>query len=326
MNRVAVPLTLAREDARPRGGRPVTLSGPTMGVAWTLKALAPPDVSQAALGAAVQGAVDAVVAQMSDWEPQSDLSRFNRAPAGTWVAAPDGLLAVLQAALELAEATDGAFDPTIGRLVELWGFGPAGAIQTRPTPAALSAARAGWRDLRVEHGRLLQPGGLSLDLSGIAKGYGVDRAAQAVAALGVRDFLIEIGGELRGSGVKGDGEPWWVQIEAPPGAGHAPIVVALHGLSIATSGDWRRSFAVDGRRYSHTLDPRTRQPVPETMAAVTVLHPDCIQADALCTALAVLGPDAPDFARRHGVAALIIRRAEGGFEEHVSEAFAAMLA
>jgi thiamine biosynthesis lipoprotein len=325
VTRVAVPLTLTRQGARPLGGRPVTLSGPTMGVAWTLKALAPAGVSEAALRGAVQGAADAVVTQMSDWEPDSDLSRFNRAPAGAWVPAPDGLLRVVRAGLELAEASGGAFDPTMGGVVGLWGFGPAGPVGRPPSKEALDAVRAGWRELRIEDGRLLQPGGLSLDLSGIAKGFGVDQAARAVEALGVRDYLIEIGGELRGAGVKGDGEPWWVEIEAPPGSAHPPVLAALHGLSIATSGDWRRSFSADGRRYSHTLDPRTRRPVPETLAAVTVLHEECLQADALCTALAVLGPDAPDFARRHDIAALIVQRRDGGFEEHVSEAFEAML-
>jgi thiamine biosynthesis lipoprotein len=325
MTRVAVPLALTREAARPRGGRMVTLSGPTMGVAWTLKALAPDGLADATLRGAVQAVVDAVVAQMSDWEPHSDLSRFNRAPAGEWVRLPDDLLRVLSIGLKLAEESGGAFDPTIGGLVELWGFGPAGAVERPPSHEALAAVRAGWRELRLDGGRAFQPGGLSLDLSGIAQGFGVDRAARAVESLGVRDYLIEIGGELRGAGVKGDGEPWWVEIETPPGAALAPVVVALHGLSIATSGDWRRGFEADGRRYSHTLDPRTRAPVPEEVASVSVLHPDCVQADALCTALAVLGCDAPAFAQRHGVAALIVLRRDGGFAEHVSEAFAALL-
>jgi len=326
VTRVAVPLALSRHDARPRGGRAATLSGPTMGVAWTLKALAPENVSDADLRAAIQGAADKVVAQMSDWEPESDLSRFNRAAAGSWVALPDDLLHVLAAGLELAVESGGAFDPTMGEVVRLWGFGPAGLVDRPPSDEALATVRAGWAEVVVDQGRMLQPGGLSLDFSGIAKGFGVDRAAAAVEALGVRDYLIEIGGELRGAGVKGDGEPWWVQVEAPPGSDLTPVVVALHGLSIATSGDWRRAFTADGRRYSHTLDPRTRKPVPETLAAVTVLHPECVQADALCTALAVLGPDAADFARRHDIAALIVRRGEaGGFEEHMSPAFAALL-
>ncbi len=326
MTRVAVPLELGRQGARPRGGRAVTLGGPTMGVAWTLKTLAPDEVSDAALRGMVQAAVDRVVAQMSDWESESDLSRFNRAPAGAWVRLPDDLLEVLRVGLELAQASAGAFDPTMGRVTGLWGFGPAGAVDAAPSDEALAAVRAGWGEVRVDEGRMLQPGGLWLDFSGIAKGYGVDRAAAAVESLGVRDYLIEIGGELRGAGVKGDGEPWWVEVESPPGARLAPLTVALHGLSVATSGDWRRGFEADGRRYSHTLDPRTRRPVPEALAAVTVLHADCVHADALCTALAVLGADAAEFARRHDIAARIVRRGPEGFEEHISPALEAMLA
>lgn len=328
MRRVAVPLGLTPASARPREGRTVRLSGPTMGVSWTLNAHAPAAVSEAALTDAVQAACNLVVAQMSSWEPGSDLSLFNGAPAGSWIALPPEMATVVRAGLELAEATGGAFDPTLGALVDLWGFGAAGAVDRPPQAEALAAARAGWRSLQMDdRGRLLQPGGVRLDLSGIAKGYGVDLAAQAVQALGVRDFLIEIGGELRGSGVKGDGEPWWVEIERPPGAElpEPPVLVALHGLSIATSGDWRRAFTADGRRYSHTLSPVARAPVAGGLAAVSVLHRQCMQADALATALMVLGPEAAAFAEERGVAALLVRRTEEGFEEQISPAFARLL-
>jgi thiamine biosynthesis lipoprotein len=325
--RIAVPHTITSDTARPAGGREVRLSGPTMGVQWTLRALAPDGVVDAEMRGAVQAAADAVVAQMSDWEPESDLSRFNRARAGSWVQAPADLVDVVQAGVFLATVSEGAFDPTIGALTELWGFGPAGPVAEPPDRAAVTAACAGWRGLQVDvaGGRLFQPGGLRLDLSGIAKGFGVDRASAALSALGVRDHLIEIGGELRGEGVKGSGEPWWVDVEPPPGAQIEPLRIAAHGLSVATSGDWRRGFEAGGRRYSHTLDPRTRTPVDETLAAVTVVHRDCMQADALCTALTVLGDEAAAFARRHEVAALIVRRTEAGFADEVTPALAALL-
>lgn len=328
MRRVAIPLDLTPEAARPREGRAVSLSGPTMGVAWTLKACAPAGLSDAAVAAAVQGACDRVVAQMSQWEPGSDLTRFNRAQAGSWTDLPPDFATVMEAALELARTSDGAFDPTLGDLVDLWGFGPAGPAATIPDPTALRAARAGWADLRLDAGRLFQPGGVALDLSGVAKGYGVDLAAAALRGLGVRDFLLEIGGELRGEGVKGDGEPWWVEVERPPDADLAepPVLVALHGLSVATSGDWRRAFVSDGRRYAHTLDPATRAPLPADVAAATVVHRDCLHADALCTALLVLGSRAEAFAREHDVAALILRRAAGGYEEVLTPAFERLLA
>jgi len=328
MRRVAVPLGLTPQGARPREGRRLSLSGPTMGVRWTLEAHAPDAVDAAVAAEAVQAACDRVVAQMSSWEPGSDLSLYNRAPAGSWVALPPELSVVVHAALELAQESGGAFDPTLGTLVDLWGFGPAGAVQRPPGPDAREAARVGWRSLRFDgRGRLFQPGGLALDLSGIAKGYGVDLAAATLLGLGVRDFLIEIGGELRGAGVKGDGEPWWVEIERPPGADLAepPVLVALHGLSIATSGDWRRGFTADGHRYSHTLNPAARAPVEGDLAAVTVLHRECMQADGLATALTVLGPEAQAFAEARGIAALLVRRMGGGFEEWLSPAFARLL-
>jgi Membrane-associated lipoprotein involved in thiamine biosynthesis len=327
MRRVAVPLGLTPESARPREGRLVRLSGPTMGVAWTLTARLPAEVSDAAARAAVQDACDRVVAQMSTWEPDSDLCRFNRAPAGGWAEIPPEFATVMRAALELAAASDGAFDPTVGRLVDLWGFGPPGAVDAPPPAAALAGARADWRALRLEGGRLFQPGGVCLDFSGIAKGYGVDLAFEALQGLGVRDILLEIGGELRGGGVKGDGEPWWVEIERPPGADlpEPPVLVALHGLSVATSGDWRRSFTVEDRKYSHTLDPTSGGPVPEEMAAVSVLHASCMHADALCTALMVLGARAEAFAEAHGIAALIVRRTPGGWSETVTPALARLL-
>lgn len=330
MRRVAVPLSLTAEAARPRDGRLVSLGGLTMGVTWSLRAWAPRELRDAVLTAAVQAACDTVVAQMSTWEPDSDVSRYNAAAPASWVMAPAHLLAVLGAAVDVARLSDGAFDPTVGSLVDLWGFGPAGPVTTEPAAASLRAASLGWRDINIDtdRGAILQPGGLRLDLSGIAKGFGVDLAAEELEGLGVRDYLLEIGGELRGGGVKGDGEPWWVEIEPPPEGELAdpPILVALHGLSIATSGDWRRTWAVGGMRYSHTLDPATRAPVDGSVAAVSVLHRNCMWADALCTALTVLGPTAGEvFATRHDIAAHIVSRRSDRLCEWVSPGLARLL-
>ena len=327
MRRVAVPLTMTPETASRREGRAVALEGPTMGVSWRLLASAPSALSDAALAQSVQAACNTVVAQMSTWAPDSDLCRFNRAPAGSWVDLPPQFLAVISAAIETARLSDGAFDPTVGAVVDLWGFGPSGAVAALPEPDRLGAAEVGWRGLRLDGDRLYQPGGLHLDVSGIAKGYGVDFAAERLRALGLRDFLLEIGGELRGEGVKRDGQPWWVEIEPPPGAALAEpsVLVALHGLSIATSGDWRRTFEAGGRRYSHTIDPRTRHPAETPFAAVTVLHPECMRADALCTALMVLGADAEAFAKAHDIAALFVVRDGGTCREILTPALREMI-
>lgn len=329
MRRIALPTALAAAAVHLREARPTALSGPTMGVRWSLRCLAPEGLADAEITAAVQGAANRVVAQMSPWEPHSDISRFNGALAGAWVAAPAEFRAVLAAALDWAARTGGAFDPTVGEVVDLWGFGPPGAVAAPPSNPALARARIDWRAIEIDQtgGRLRQPGGLRLDLSGIAKGFGVDLAAQALEALAVKDFLIEIGGELRGAGVKENGEPWWVEIERPSDAAlpEPSILVGLHGLSIATSGDWRRTFSAGGRRYGHVIDPHARAPTDGAIASVSVLHAECMHADALCTALMALGPDAQAFAQENDVAACFLMRGAEGPYEVVSPALQRLL-
>lgn len=309
--RIAVPLDLSPEAARPPGGVLASFGGPTMGVAWTVKAAVPEGFDTDGVQAQVQGLLNRVVGQMSTWEPASDISRFNALPAGGWIDMPAAFAHVLTRSLHWAELSGGAFDPTAGRLVDLWGFGPAGAVATPPSKPDLDEAlnACGWDRLAVDGTRAYQPGGLSLDFSGIAKGFAVDEASRALTQLGLPHHLVEIGGELRGQGVKPDGQPWWADIEAPPETPlpGGPIRVALHGLSIATSGDYRRSFTHAGRRYAHTLDPRTGAPVLHGLRAVTVLDRTCIDADVLCTVLGVLGPvEGPAFAQAHGLAAYFL--------------------
>jgi FAD:protein FMN transferase len=336
MNRVLVPTALA--PPAPPCAAPVRhLRGETMGTSWCVRYAADAACGPERLLAGIEARLERVTAQMSPWRAGSDLCCFNRLPAGASLVLPEAFRVVLAGALATAEATDGAFDPTIGPLVDLWGFGPVPAAGEGPPPpdrVAAARARIGWRRLDFDpaSGRACQPDGLGLDLCGIAKGYAVDLVAEGLEAEGVGSYLVEIGGELRGRGVKPDGSPWWVGLERPEGeaAGDdAPrFVVALHGLAVATSGDYRRGFRHGGRSYGHTLDPRTGWPIPERIASVTVLHPRCMQADALATALSVLGlPAGLDHARRHGIAALFLARrgAGGGFEEHLSPALEAML-
>ncbi|PZR32558.1 FAD:protein FMN transferase [Caulobacter segnis] len=329
MPRVLVP-ALTTPPARPVGGSVRAFGGATMGTTWSAKAVLPATVDLPALEAMVQRALDAVVTQMSPWAPLSDLSRYNRAPAGGWIRLPEATLTVLRRAIEVAEASDGAFDPTLGALTDLWGFGPrpfSGAPPERDAVAALREA-GGWKRLTLDGEALFQPGGLRLDLNGIAKGFGVDQAAAALDKAGVKSYLVEVGGELRGTGAKPDGQPWWVELERPPSANDAEkTVVALHDLAIATSGDYRRFFDHEGRRYAHTLDPATGAPVTHATVSVTVLAKDCMSADAWATALTVMAPDAAlAFAAKHDLAALIVSRAaSGGLEERLSPALRAML-
>jgi len=323
--RVLLPATLDRAPP-PLGGRVHGFTGRTMGTTWSVRLVAGARLAREPVSRAIQGALDEVVAQMSTWEPGSTLSRFNRAEAGTWHALPAEFHEVLACARDVAERSDGAFDPTAGALVDAWGFGPAPRGELpRAARLAQARARAGWRRLDLDPARraLLQPGRLALDLSAIAKGFGVDLVARRLHALGLESHLVEVGGELRGSGVKPDGRPWWVQLEHPDAeAGGAPVLLALHGLSVATSGDYRRWFEHAGTRYSHTIDPRDGLPIRHGLAAVTVIHAGCMQADAWSTALNVLGPvDGPALAGRLGLAARFVVRRGAGFEERTSAAF-----
>jgi thiamine biosynthesis lipoprotein len=329
MPRVLVP-ALTTPPARPVGGSVRAFGGVTMGTTWSAKAVLPATVDLPALAAMVQRALDTVVAQMSPWEPLSDLCRYNRAQAGSWITLPTATISVLRRAIEVAETSDGAFDPTLGALTDLWGFGPRPFSGAPPEVDAVAALReaGGWKRLTLDGEALFQPGGLRLDLNGIAKGFGVDQAAAALDRAGVKSYLVEVGGELRGTGAKPDGQPWWVELERPPSANDAEkTVVALHGLSVATSGDYRRFFDHEGRRYAHTLDPATGAPVTHETVSVTVLAEDCTSADAWATALTVMAPDAAmAFSAQHDLAALIVSRgASGGLEERLSPALRTML-
>ncbi|UYY58138.1 FAD:protein FMN transferase [Sphingomonas sp. S2-65] len=294
-----------------------------MGTTWSVQVVRPvtsPEVRQPQLAlsdaeilAEIEGVLARVVAEMSHWEPGSDLSRFNRSDLGRWQPLPPGFAEVLAAALKVAEASDGAFDPAMGRLVDLWGFGPARPRDGVPSEAALNQALAASGRRHVEQdglrARRLAPA--TLDFSGIAKGYAVDAVAERLRGLGLADFLVEIGGELRGEGIKPDGQPWWVDLEPAPGVAAAPIRVALHGLSIATSGDYRRRFRHGAREYAHTLDPRSGRPLENRVASLTVLHPSCMLADAWATALTVLGTEGMAAAEREGLAVHMAVRGSG---------------
>jgi FAD:protein FMN transferase len=323
--RIAVPqgLSPAAFKRRQAGAPVISCAGETMGTSWSVQVVGAPE----GIALAIQAELDRVVAEMSHWDPASALSRFNRSEPGRWQPLPPGFATVLAAALDVAERSGGAFDPAMGVLVDLWGFGPPGPRQGLPGDAEVEAARAvsGRAHIELEDRRARRAAPATLDFSGIAKGHGVDRVAEMLRSMALPDFLIEIGGELRGEGIKPDGQPWWVDFEPVPGSGLVTIRAALHDLSIATSGDYRRSFTHDGRAYAHTLDPRTGRPLENNVASVTVLRPCCMLADAWATALSVLGLEGMALAEREGLAAHMVVREGSGFTEHLSPALEAML-
>jgi len=222
-----------------RAAQVVSLNGETMGTTWSVKLAA----REGFLGRSIRDAIEAglalVIAQMSPWDHESDLSRFNRAAAGSWHTLSDEFFSVLTYALGLARMTHGAYDPTIGALTELWGFGPTGRRSGLPgaDDVERDRGRAGWTHLSIDEARhaVMQPGDLQLDLSSIAKGFAVDLVSDVLTRRGFVDHLVEIGGELRCSGTKPDQSPWWVALDSGDGVA-GETIVALHGLSVATSG------------------------------------------------------------------------------------------
>ena len=330
--RVLLPVRISPAMRRAIGSDRLvrTLSGPTMGTTWQVTAMLQRGRDPAPVAAMVEQTLERIEAQMSPWRPSSDLVRYNAAPPATWVKVPAEMIRVVAAALALAADTDGAFDPGLGALISLWGFGAEGPVSITPTGRALQAARGpgAWRQVLIDEPdrRLYQPGDMRLDLCGIAKGFAVDLVARQLRALDIDDFLVEIGGELRGEGIKPDGHPWWVALEQPDGSA-SDCIIGLHGLSIATSGDYRRSFEYDGRHFHHTLDPARRAPCADNIASVTVVHENCQAADGLATALSVLGlAGGLDYAERNDIAMRLVLRTPDGLQAVESSAFAAMAA
>ncbi len=308
-------MTPAAFTGRDAGAIIESFTGETMGTSWSLHAVAPP----AGTAERVQAALDLVVDQMSQWEPDSDLSRFNRAAPGRWHGVPRELAHVVEAALAISRASGGAFGVGLGRVTDAWGFGSANAAELPPDGSDTTADRR--IDFDPAQRRIRRSEAAALDLSGIAKGYGVDLAATWLLDIDVRHFLLEVGGELRGEGIRPDGQPWWVDVEMPPTSSIAPWRIALHDLSVATSGNYRRGFRAGGRHYSHSFDPATGRPIVNGVSSVTVLHRECMIADGWATALTVLGAEAAiALADEQELAACVI----AGDREYVSRAWRAM--
>ena len=320
--RIALPpmIDAAAVAARDPSAVVIDLHGETMGTSWSVRFASPAGTDPSSIRAAIVARLAGLVAEMSHWASDSLLSRFNRSPSGTWTSLPPDFAQVMTRGLAIAELTGGAFDPAIGKLVDAWGFGPI-AVAAPPGATEIETARAtsGWFRLSFASvgAHLRQPGGAALDLSGIAKGHAVDAIADLLRDAGIAHALVEIGGELVGRGIKPDGDPWWVDLESPPGLALPPLRIALHGQAVATSGDYRRG--------AHTLDPRTGRPVDTGVVSASVIHQTALDADAWATALTVLGPDGLDLAHGHGIAARLVTEIDGTAREYLTPALSAML-
>ena len=300
------------------------LTGEALGTAWSVELVvreAPGREATAEIRERIAATLDRVDRGMSTWREDAELARFNRQPdLGSFLFTPETRW-VIATALELARETGGAFDPTVAPLVALWGFG-AHAAETPPTAAELEAARrlVGWKHLEWgEGGRLMRRvPGVQLDLSAIAKGYAVDAVVDELARDRPIGALVEVGGEVRALGAKPGGAPWRVGIDDPdaPGSRLSEVVLLTEG-ALATSGDYRQVRVVEGRRLTHVIDPRIGRPVEQNVASASVVAPTCMEADAVATALMVLGTEEglAWVEDRPWLEALLMVRGEGGIIE-----------
>lgn len=310
----------------------VTISGPTMGTTFQVKIVQSEiTLSADVLDREINARLTEVNRQMSTYQDNSEITQFNRSRSTDWFGVSSDFAYVLHIAHEISTWSDGAFDVTIGPLVNLWGFGPNAIPERVPSPDSIDATKTlvGYEKIRAD---LSAPAikkelpGIYCDLSAIAKGFGVDRIASYLDSLGVNRYFIEIGGELRTKGHNHLRQLWRIGIASPAGQGELQKALALHNMSMATSGDYHNYFERDGVRYSHTIDPRTGRPITHALASVTVLHKSCAYADGLATAINVMGPETGfAFAQKRNLAVFMIVRQGDEFVEKMTSNFKKMI-
>lgn len=311
-------------------------SGRAMGSTYSIKVVDPSlhVGTRQALERGIAGELDLVSSTMSLYDPESELYRFNQSRDTRPFIMSEAAIRVLAAARRLSERTGGAYDVTAAPLSRLWGFSGHRPRATMPSQAEIDAARAhvGFRLYEVDEKertvRKLDPE-VEIDLGSIAPGAAVDRLAEMFEGFDYANYMIEIAGEVRAHGRRPDGAPWRIGIEKPlDGARAIREIVPLRNRAMSTSGDYRQFYVLDGKRLSHTMDPRTGRPIGHGLASVTVIHDECMMADAWATALDVLGPaEGLALAGAEGLAALLVSRGAGGaFEERATPAFRALRA
>lgn len=317
-----------------RHSQPVVhaIDGYTMGSTWSVRFSGPSRTDVAAVQAQLEGELAAMDFALSGYRDDSALAQLNAAPVGQWVDVPDHLYNVLHFGLELWRESGGAFDLTVKPLVDLWGFGAAKPRVSVPTEDQITAARSrvdsGQLELAADGHRARRLADISIDVDGVAPGYAAGVLSAWLTAHGFGNHLMEIGGEMRASGLRPDGGRWRVGIETPEMArGRVDRVVAITDTAVTTAGDYRDYFEVDGARYTHILDPLTGRPVAHNIASVTVLAPGKLTADGYATAIIVMGEERGlAFADARDLPVLMILRADdGSFHERYNKSFAAYL-
>lgn len=325
---LAILLFLPRENSDQV--QPVLLQGKTMGTTFNVKLFPTPEqLKNNNLYELVNDELIRVNNLMSTYIEDSELSRLNQAKAGETLIMSADNITVLKESKRLYQESNGAFDVTVGPLVNLWGFGPDGKVLKQPADEQITSVldRIGMDLLTLEGNAVTkQHDDLYVDFSSIAKGYGVDQVANLLEGLGITNYLVEVGGEMRLSGGKPDGSKWVVAIEKPlAGRREAQLAIEPINLAMATSGDYRNYFEVDGVRYSHTIDPITGKPITHKLVSVTVLHKSAMTADALATMLNVMGPvESMKYAEEKNLAVYLIVKTDEGYRGIMSSKFEAL--
>ncbi len=307
----------------------IELSGLAMGTTYSVVISPPaPSFDRQTLHGNIDAILNDINQQMSTYTEDSELMQINQAHTTSWLKISDSLVDILHIAGQISEITHGAFDVTIGPVVNLWGFGPEKRTTT-PTDARVEEERrhVGYKKIQLDRDKNAIKKShpeVFIDLSAIAKGYAVDRIAEHLQGLGVEHFLVEIGGELRARGMGDKNRPWRIGIEKPMADRRSVRrIIKLENMAMATSGDYRNFYEENGIRYSHTLSPLTGKPVSHGLVSVSVLHPSSAKADALATGLLVLGPErALALAVNNNIAALFIEKTDNGYREKPTPQFA----
>ena len=307
--------------------QPVLLQGKTMGTTFNVKLFpTQEELTQLNLFEMVGEELKRINLLMSTYIPDSELSRLNQAKAGEPFNLSQDNVKVLAESMELNKLTAGAFDVTVGPLVNLWGFGPKGRITKQPDATLIAEVRnyVGGNMLTLSGSNVVKSHDKTyIDFSSIAKGYAVDKVAELLERHGITSYLVEVGGETKIAGTKPDGKAWTIAIEKPVvDRREVQLILSPGNTGMATSGDYRNYFEEDGVRFSHTIDPVTARPITHKLASVTILHESTASADALATAVNVMGPvKGMEFVEKHNIAAYMVIKTEDGFAEVSSTQF-----
>lgn len=305
----------------------VHLSGPTMGTGYNVKYIVQDE--QPTVGE-LQNEIDKVLEkvndEMSTYRDDSELSRFNQHTSNEPFSVSNDTATVVREALRINKLTEGAMDVTVGPIVNLWGFGPEDRPDIVPTAEQLEKRRTitGIQHLSETGDTLIKDiPELYVDLSSIAKGRGTDEVADYLESVGIHNYMVEVGGEIRVKGKNRDGVAWRIAVEKPVvNQRSIENIIEPGDMAIATSGDYRNYFEENGVRYSHIINPKTGHPISNKVVSVTVLNPSCMTADGLSTGLMVLGEkEGLRIANQHNIPVLYIVKTEDGFKEFSSEAF-----